>query len=102
MYVSYSDNNKFMAGCRSCFLQFDKNQIVCKTLKPGGGASDIAKSIEEYVVDNGIGSVVLGTRGMGAVRRTIMSLIGLGSVSDWCVNNLKVPVFVVMEAHSDK
>ena len=83
-------------------MQIDKNQIISTTLKPGGGASDIAKSIEGYVVENGIGSVILGTRGMSAVKRTIMSLVGLGSVSDWCVNNLKVPVFVVKEAPADK
>eukprot|EP00890_Picochlorum_soloecismus_P003684 jgi/Picsp_1/4316/NSC_01824-R1_domain protein len=88
------------ASKRAIEMGIDKNQIISKTLKPGGGASEIAKSIEEYVVENGIGSVVLGTRGMSAVKRTIMSLVGLGSVSDWCVHNLKVSVFVVMEAHA--
>lgn len=90
------------ASKRAIEMGIDKKQIITKTLKPGGGASDIAKSIEEYIVENGIGSVIMGTRGMSAVKRTIMSLVGLGSVSDWCVNNLKVPVFVVMEARSVK
>ena len=40
--------------------------------------------------------VVVGTRGLGAVKRTALSLIGLGSVSDHLVHKSgKIPVVVV-------
>ena len=38
---------------------------------------------------------VLGSRGMGAVRSTLMSLVGLGSVSAYCLHHLACPVCVV-------
>jgi len=32
---------------------------------------------------------------MGAVKRALFSLVGLGSVSDWCAHNMGCPVMVV-------
>jgi hypothetical protein len=45
--------------------------------------------------------VVLGSRGMGSFKRSLMSFVGLGSVSDYCVHNLSCPVLVV-KAEADK
>lgn len=39
--------------------------------------------------------LVLGNRGLGAFKRSMMSLIGLGSVSDYCVHNSPAPVIIV-------
>ncbi len=39
--------------------------------------------------------MVLGSRGMGSFKRSLMSFVGLGSVSDYCVHNLACPVLVV-------
>lgn len=39
--------------------------------------------------------VVLGSRGMGSFKRSLMGFVGLGSVSDYCVHNLACPVLVV-------
>jgi hypothetical protein len=38
---------------------------------------------------------VLGSRGMGSFKRSLMGFVGLGSVSDYCVHNLACPVLVV-------
>ena len=38
--------------------------------------------------------VVVGSRGMGALRRGMSSFFGLGSVSDYCVHNCTQPVLV--------
>lgn len=45
--------------------------------------------------------MVLGSRGMGSFKRSLMSFVGLGSVSDYCVHNVACPVLVV-KAESDK
>jgi len=45
--------------------------------------------------------VVLGSRGMGSFKRSLMGFVGLGSVSDYCVHNLPCPVLVV-KAEADK
>lgn len=44
---------------------------------------------------------MLGSRGMGSFKRSLMGFVGLGSVSDYCVHNLQCPVLVV-KAEADK
>lgn len=72
-----------------------KERIFFKALEPEGGASDIGLSIKHYAEANAIDLVVMGSRGMGAVKRAMYSFMGLGSVSDWCVHNLDLPVMIV-------
>ena len=38
--------------------------------------------------------IVIGSRGIGTLRRTI-----LGSVSDYCVHHAHIPVLVVLASH---
>lgn len=64
-------------------------------MEPEGGAGDIGLSIKHYQEANSIDVVVIGSRGMGAVKRALFSLVGLGSVSDWCASNMNCPVVVV-------
>jgi hypothetical protein len=45
--------------------------------------------------------VVLGSRGMGSFKRSLMNFVGLGSVSDYCVHNLPCPVLVI-KAEAEK
>lgn len=80
------------------FLQVDKERVFFKALEPEGGASDISLSIKHYQEANGIDVVVVGSRGMGAVKRALFSLVGLGSVSDWCAHNMSCPVIVIKGA----
>jgi nucleotide-binding universal stress UspA family protein len=32
---------------------------------------------------------------VGAVKRVLLALIGLGSVSEWCAHNLECPLVIV-------
>ena len=63
-------------------VQVPRNNIRYKALEPEGGASDVGLSIKHYAEANKIDVVVMGSRGMGAIRRAVMSFVGLGSVSE--------------------
>lgn len=75
--------------------------VKSAALLPEGGASDVGASVCKYAADQKIDLVVLGSRGMGSFKRSLMSFVGLGSVSDYCVHNLPCPVLVV-KAEADK
>lgn len=77
------------------YIQVDKKRIFFKALEPEGGASDVGKSLKHYAEANQIDVLVMGSRGMGAVKRALLSMVGLGSVSDWCAHNMTCPVIVV-------
>ena len=66
-------------------------------LPAAGGASGIAMTISEYANAREVDLVILGGRGMGSLQRSILSLVGLGSVSDHVVNNCHCPVLVVRQ-----
>lgn len=38
--------------------------------------------------------MVVGSRGMGAIKRSLFSFVGLGSVSDYLLHHLDTPVMV--------
>lgn len=44
---------------------------------------------------NTVDLVLVGSRGMGALKRSLLEFVGLGSVSDYLVNHLQCPVLVV-------
>lgn len=54
----------------------------------------MGNALERYVNDQNIDIMVVGARKMGDIKRSLVSLIGAGSVSDHCVHNLKIPVLV--------
>ena len=65
-------------------------------LLPGkGGASGVAESLVEFSRRHSVDLVVVGSRGLGALRRSLLDLVGLGSVSDYLVHHLQCPVLVV-------
>lgn len=49
----------------------------------------------EFARAKGVDMVAIGSRGMGSMKRSLMSLVGLGSVSDYVLHQLHVPVLVV-------
>lgn len=65
-------------------VEWSKQQLVwrasyslfCCCLPAG-----VAESVVEWSKQHSIDIVVVGSRGMGAVKSTFMSLVGLGSVS---------------------
>lgn len=78
--------------------QVGKDRLVTRELQALGGASGPAASIVRYAVVEQAGAVVLGARGMGALRRAVAQAIGLGSVSDYVVRHQhSCPVIVVPE-----
>ena len=52
----------------------------------------------EYANAHQCDVAVLGSRGLGALQRGILSAVGLGSVSDHCVHALHCPTVVVKDA----
>ncbi|GAB4816632.1 hypothetical protein N2152v2_003678 [Parachlorella kessleri] len=72
----------------------DKKRIFFKAMRPEGGASDVGESVVHYALENGVDVVVVGSRGMGSLKRALMSFVGLGSVSDYVVHHLEHPVIV--------
>eukprot|EP00798_Chlamydomonas_sp_ICE-L_P024172 gene24172-9760_t len=73
-----------------------KTKVSYSVLAPdGGGSSDIASSISKYAIESNADVMVVGCRGLGAVSRSVMSVLGLGSVSDYLVHNGPCPLVVV-------
>eukprot|EP01025_Chloroclados_australasicus_P007744 TRINITY_DN12576_c0_g1_i4.p2 TRINITY_DN12576_c0_g1~~TRINITY_DN12576_c0_g1_i4.p2 ORF type:complete len:371 (-),score=55.72 TRINITY_DN12576_c0_g1_i4:510-1622(-) len=80
----------------------DEHRILGRALQPEGGASDIAASLCHYANTHNISLVAMGARHMGDMKRSVMNIIGLGSVSDYCVNNLHCPVLLYKVPENEK
>ncbi|PRW59077.1 universal stress family isoform B [Chlorella sorokiniana] len=70
-------------------------------LPAAGGASGVAESVVEWSKQHGVDVVVVGSRGMGAMKSTLMSLVGLGSVSGYLVHHMHCPVAVCRGREQD-
>lgn len=64
-------------------------------LPAAGGASGVAESICAWARKEDVDLLVVGSRGMGALKATLMSCVGLGSVSAYCLHHLACPVCMV-------
>ena len=77
--------------------------IVAKSGRSSTGG--IGEAVEEYVASSKIDIVVLGSRGMGSMKRSLLGSLGMGSVSEFATTRLPCPVLVVKEnvstAHTD-
>ena len=74
---------RFLINCFICNEQVKRTFVFeCYIGKPGQG---IVESAEK----NGCEMIVMGSRGFGKFKRTI-----LGSVSDYVVHNTSVPVLI--------
>ena len=60
-----------------------------------GGASGVGDLVTKYASLVGADVIVLGSRGMGSMKSALMSLVGLGSVSEYCMHQAPCPVLVV-------
>ncbi|KAG2494396.1 hypothetical protein HYH03_007449 [Edaphochlamys debaryana] len=72
-----------------------RDLVHTKALPAAGGASGVAESLVEYARAHAIELAVVGCRGMGSLQRSLMSFIGLGSVSDHCSHHMPCPTLVV-------
>jgi nucleotide-binding universal stress UspA family protein len=70
-------------------------QLHHKVLLPGGGASDVGAALVRYCAETDITMCIVGSHGHGAVTKSLRNLVGLGSVSDYCVQNMSCAVCVV-------
>lgn len=65
-----------------------EEDIVLHVLAAAGGASGVAESIVALSKSVKPDVVVVGCRGMGSVKRAVMGVVGLGSVSDYLLHHL--------------
>ncbi|GBF97957.1 hypothetical protein Rsub_10630 [Raphidocelis subcapitata] len=72
-----------------------RGRVVARALAPEGGAGDVGAALVGYAGSVQADLVVVGSRGMGSVKRSVMGFGGLGSVSDYLVHHLSTPVLVV-------
>jgi nucleotide-binding universal stress UspA family protein len=63
-------------------------------LRPEHG---IGGDLVDYISKKKFDHVIIGNRGMGAVKRTLLNLVGLGSVSDYVVHNCHCAAVTVMK-----
>lgn len=82
------ENNKKVAEVENrysvlCTQQKIKHKISIRSGNPGEEIVDAAKA-------DSVDVVVMGTRGLGTIRRTV-----LGSVSDYVIHHIKIPVLIV-------
>lgn len=75
--------------CETFYLQLT-GKMKQMSGKPG-------EAIIEAAVEENADMIVVGTRGLGKVKRTF-----LGSVSDYCVHHSPVPVLVCKREHHHK
>lgn len=67
--------------------------MKCRLYKGNGKPGE---SICQLATDYDADQIVMGSRGCGTVRRTL-----IGSVSDYCVHHSGVPVTVIPPDHSN-
>jgi len=72
--------------------------IIHKVSLSADEASSIGKAILNFAHEKNIDVAVMGDRGMGSMKSSLMGSLGLGSVSEFCARNLKCPVLVVKES----
>lgn len=75
-----------------------KGHITSAVLSPKNGSSDVGQALVQYAKEKEVELVVVGSRGLGAWKRSLMSAMGLGSVSDFLAHNLACPLLVVKDS----
>lgn len=82
-------------GVGGAHVQVAASNFVKETVS-AGSFSAIGKTIVEWVDSHkAVTLLVMGTRGMGAWTRSVASMVGLGSVSDYVIHHAHTPVLVV-------
>ena len=61
----------------------------------GAGGGNVAETIAAYVASKRADLVVVGSRGIGSLRRSVLTLVGLGSVSDYLARHVDAPLLLV-------
>ena len=82
------------------FLMLYSSFILGAPLWVGGAG--LGESLVVWGQQKQAAAIVLGSRGMGAVKSTLMSMVGLGSVSHYCMHHSKLPVAIVRGREGDR
>ena len=61
----------------------------------GAGGGNVAETIAAYVASKRADLVVVGSRGIGSLQRSVLTLVGLGSVSDYLARHVDAPLLLV-------
>ncbi|KXZ53810.1 hypothetical protein GPECTOR_6g728 [Gonium pectorale] len=72
-----------------------KTKITIAALPPGASATDVGSALCKHAKAEGVDLIVAGSRGMGAITRSLLGLVGMGSVSDYCAHHSPCPLLVV-------
>lgn len=76
------------------------HMAILTTENTHSSTGGIGEAMEKFVLDSHVNLVVLGSRGMGSIKRSLLSTLGMGSVSEFAVRTLPCPVVVVKEGKS--
>ena len=72
--------------------------IIHKVSLSAEQASSVGEAVLDFANEKNIDVAVMGDRGMGSMKSSLMGSLGLGSVSEFCARNLKCPVLVVKDS----
>lgn len=59
-----------------------------------GGSEGIGITLQDYAKKSGADTMVVGSRGLGSLTRPVLTALGLGSVSDYCVRHAPCNIVV--------
>lgn len=62
---------------------------------PDSCSQGVPETLVSYAHSKGADLVVVGSRGIGSMQRSMLSLVGLGSVSDYMARHLDCATLVV-------
>eukprot|EP00892_Ulva_mutabilis_P006667 jgi/Ulvmu1/4372/UM002_0097.1 len=72
-----------------------ESQLFWKALQPKGGAGGAGHPLVQYCEENAMDTCCVGSHGFGAFMKGLRALVGLGSVSDYCVKHMPCCVCLV-------
>ena len=91
---------RFVDDARAMGVQGVSMEVLPAGASAGGGT--IIDVLEHYVKSTCADLVVVGSRGVGALHGSFLGLMGLGSVSEGLVKQLKVPLLIVKHEATSK
>lgn len=87
--------DKVLAQCRAMAEEAGiRNVTTTRMCGVLGRSSEVGNAVSHYAVSHNADALVVGSRGLGSTARSLLGLVGLGSVSDYLVRHATVPVVV--------
>lgn len=93
---------KYIKLAEACGLPQENISTKVITLSASAvNTGKVGHALADYINELQPTVTVIGSRGMGAVRRKLGSMVGMGSVSDYLINHVSTPVMVVKLAEDE-